>query len=67
MKCKAREGSAWLAVVAVAGLTVAAAWWIKKARESGDHVVDDLLDSCEKAVKALDARVGDWAVTAKTA
>lgn len=57
-----KEGSAWLAILAVAGVTVAAAYVIKRRLEGGASPVNDLVDSCEKALKTLDARLGDWAV-----
>lgn len=57
-----KEGTAWLAIAAVAGLTVAAAFMVKRHLDGSASPVADLLENCEKAVKAMDARLSDWAV-----
>jgi hypothetical protein len=61
---QSKEGSAWLAIVAVAGFSVAAAFLIKRRIEGSANPVNDLVDNCEKALKTLDARLSDWAVAA---
>lgn len=59
---QSKEGTAWLAIAAVAGVTVAAAFLVKRHLEGSASPVADLLDNCEKAVKTLDARLSDWVV-----
>jgi hypothetical protein len=59
---QSKEGSAWLAILAVAGVTVAAAYLIKRRLEGGTSPVTDLIENCETALKTLDARLSDWAM-----
>lgn len=61
---QSKEGSAWLAIVAVAGVTVAAAYLVKRRLEGSASPVSDLIDNCESALKTLDARLSDWALAA---
>lgn len=59
---QSKEGSAWLAVLAVAGFSVAAVYVLKRRLEDSASPVTDLIDNCENALKTLDARVSDWAM-----